>query len=153
MVSLINLDEVYTRCTEAFAQNTIDNIEKHILECGSSEAWKAINLFCGRKFRFTNCVNAELIDNMKPGIKDHYAVVLNQAPSDNVVEVFSDSSPLTNKYDYSFTTPKICTALRTSRSNTAPGLDGILTRVLQLCELEEDALNVLNSHSILSNCP
>ena len=57
-VSLINVDEVYTRCAEEFAQNTIDDIEKHTLECRSAEAWKAINLFCGRKFRFTNCANA-----------------------------------------------------------------------------------------------
>ena len=42
-------------------------------------------------------------------------------------------------------------ALKTSRSNTAPGSDGIPTRVLQLCELEEDVLYVLNSHSILSD--
>ena len=32
-VSLINLDEMYTRCAEEFAQNTIDDIEKHTLEC------------------------------------------------------------------------------------------------------------------------
>ena len=149
-VSLINLDEVYTRCAEEFAQNTIDDIEKHTLECRSAEEWKAINLFCGRKFRFTNCVNSESIDNMKLRIKDHYAVVLNQAPSDNQVKVFSDSSPLKNKYDYSFTIHEMRTALKTSRSNTASGSDGIPTRVLQLCQLE-DVLNILNSHSILSN--
>ena len=56
---------------------------------------------------------------------------------------------LTNKYDYSFTIPEIRMALKTSRSNT--GSDGIPTRVLQLCELEEDVLNDLNSNSILSN--
>ena len=88
MVSLINMDEAYTRCAEEFAQNTIDDIEKHTLECRSAEAWKAINLFCGRKFRFTNCVNAESIDYMKLRIKNHYAAVLNQAPSDNPVKVF-----------------------------------------------------------------
>ena len=120
-VSLINLDEVKTRCDEEFAQNTIDDIEKHTLECRSAEAWKAINPFCGRKFRFTICVNAESIDDMKLWIKNHYAAVLNQAPSDNLVKVFSESSPLTNKYDYSFIIPEIRTALRTSRSNTAPG--------------------------------
>ena len=96
-------------------------------------------------------MNAESIDDMKLRIKDHYAAVLNQAPSDNLVTVFSDSSLLTNKYDYSFTIPEMRTALRTSRSNTKTGSDGIPTRVLQLCELEEDVLNVLNSHSILSN--
>ena len=58
---------------------------------------------------------------------------------------------MTNEHDYSLSIPDICTALRTSRSNTAPGLDGVLTRVLQLCELEEDVLNVLSSHSILSD--
>ena len=73
--------------------------EKHTQECRSAEAWKAINLFCGRKFRFTNCVNVESIDDMKLRLKDHYAAVLIQAPSDNLVKVFSDSSPLTNKYD------------------------------------------------------
>ena len=126
------LDEAYIRCAEEFAQNTIDDIEKHTLECRSAVAWKAINLFCCHLFRFTNCVNAESIDYMKLRIKKHYAAVLNQAPSDNLVKVFSDSSPLTNKYDYSFTIPEIRTALKTSRSNTAPGSDGILTRVLQL---------------------
>ena len=151
MVSLINLDEVYTRCAEEFAQDTIGDIEKHTLECRSAEAWLAINLFYGRKFRFTNCVNAESIDNTKLGIKDHYAAVLNQSPSDNLVRVFYDLSPLTNKYDYSFTIPEIRTALRTSRSNTAPGSDGILSRVLQLCELEEDVNSVLISQSILSD--
>ena len=58
---------------------------------------------------------------------------------------------MTNKYDYSFTITEIRTALRTSRSNTAPGSDGMPSRVLQLCELEEDVLNVLNSHSIISD--
>ena len=129
----------------------IDDIVKHTLECRSAEAWKAINLFCGRKFRFTNCVNAESIDYMKLRIKNHYAAVLNHAPCDNLVKVFSDSSTLTNKCDYSFTIPENRIALKTSRSNTAPGSDGIPTRVLQLCELEEDVLHVLISHSILSN--
>ena len=32
-VSLINLDEINTRCAEEFAQNAIDDIEKHTLEC------------------------------------------------------------------------------------------------------------------------
>ena len=50
-VSLINLDEVYTRCAEEFAQNTIDDIEKHTLECRSAEAWKAINLFLWQKIQ------------------------------------------------------------------------------------------------------
>ena len=72
-------------------------------------------------------MNSESIDNMKLRIKDHYAAVLNQAPSDNLVNVFCDSSPLTNKYDYSFTIPEIRTALRTSRSITAPGSDGMPT--------------------------
>ena len=76
-VSLINLDEVYTRCAGEFAQSTIDDIEKHTLECRSAEAWKAVNRFYGRKFRFTNCVNAESIDNTKLRIKDHYAAILN----------------------------------------------------------------------------
>ena len=151
MASLINLDEAYTRCAEEFAQNTIDDIEKHTLECRSAEAWKAINRFCGRKFRFTNCVNAESIDYMKLRIKNHYVAVINLATSDNMVEKKSYSSPLTKKYDYSFTIHEIRIALETSRSNTAPGSDGIPTRVLQLCELEEDVLNVLYSHSILSN--
>ena len=114
MVSLINMAEVYTICAVEFAQNTIDDIEKHTLECRSEEAWYAINLFCFRKFGFTNCVNAESIDYMKLRIKDQYAAVLNQAPSDNQVVVFSDSSPLTNKYDYSFTIPDIRIALKTS---------------------------------------
>ena len=90
-------------------------------------------------------MNAESIDDMKLRVKDHYAAALNQAPSDNLVKVFSDSPPLTNKYDYSFTIPEISIVLRISRSNTAPGSDGIPTRVLQLCELEEDVQNVLNS--------
>ena len=51
-------------------------------------------------FTKMNCVNSESIDNMKLRIKDHYAAVLNQAPSDNLVKVLSDSFPLTNKYDY-----------------------------------------------------
>ena len=50
-VSLINLDEVYTRCAEEFAQDTIDDIEKHTLECRSAEAWKAINLFLWQKIK------------------------------------------------------------------------------------------------------
>ena len=148
-VTLINLDEVYTGSAEEFAQNTIDDIEKHTLECRSAEAWKAINLLCGRKCRFTNCMNAESIGNMRLIIRDHYAAELNQAPSDNLVRFFSDSSPSTNKYDYSFTIPENRIALKTSLKT--PGSDGMPTRVLQLSELEEDVLNVLSSHSILSN--
>ena len=87
---------------------------------------------------------------MKLWIKEHYTAVINQAPSDNLVRVFPDSSPLTSKYDYSFTTPEIRIDLRTSRPNTSPGSDGIPTRIFQLCELE-DVLDVLDSHSILGN--
>ena len=86
---------------------------------------------------------------MKLRIKKHYAAVLNQAPSYNLINVSSESSPLTNKCDYSFKIPEIRTALKTIRSNTAPGSDDIPTRVLQLCEMEEDALYVLNLNSIL----
>ena len=50
-VSLINLDEAYTRCADELVQNTIDDIEKHILECLSVEAWKAINLFLWQKIQ------------------------------------------------------------------------------------------------------
>ena len=67
-----------------------------------------------------------------------------------MVMVSSELSSLINKYDYSFTIPEICTALMTSRTNTAPGSDGIPTRILQLFELE-DVLNVLNCHSIFSD--
>ena len=80
-------------------------------------------------------MNAESID----------AAVLNQAPSVNQVKVFPELSLLTNKYDYSFTFPEIRIALKTSGSNTATESDGIPTRVLQLCELQ-DVLNVLNSY-------
>ena len=68
-VSLINLDVFYTKCAEEFAQNTMDDIEKHTLEYRSAEAWMSINLFCGRKFRFRNCVNSESIDDMKLKIR------------------------------------------------------------------------------------
>ena len=78
-------------------------------------------------------VNAESVNDMKLGIRNHYAAVLNQAPSDNLVKVSSESSLLTNKYVYSFSIPEICTTLGTSRSNTAPESDGMPTRVLQLC--------------------
>ena len=87
-VSLIDLDEGYTKCAEEFAQNTIEDIKIHPLEFRSAEAWKAINLSCDRKFRFTNCVNVGSIDDMKLKIKNHFAAVLNQAPSDNLVKVF-----------------------------------------------------------------
>ena len=80
-------------------------------------------------------MNAGSVDDMKLQIKKHFAAVLNQAPSDNLVKVFSESATLTNKYDYSFTIAEIRTALRTPRTNTAPGADGAPTRVLQLCEL------------------
>ena len=150
MVSLIMLDEVYAKCAAKFAQNEIDDIEKHTLECRSVKAWKAINLFSGRQFRFTNCVNSESVDDMKLETKSRYAAVLNQAPIDNLARISSESHSLINKYDYSFTIPEIRTALRTSGTNTAPGSDGIPTRVLQLCQLE-DVRSILNSHYILSN--
>ena len=95
-------------------------------------------------------MNAESIDDMKLKIKNNYATVLNQSPSDNLVRVFYESSPLTNKYDHSFAIPEICAALRTSRSNTAPGSDGIGTRVIPIYEIVKDVLNILISHSILS---
>ena len=37
-LSLINLDEVNTRCVEEFAKTTINDIEKRTLECRSAEA-------------------------------------------------------------------------------------------------------------------
>ena len=60
-----------------------------------------VAMCCKKKFRFTNCINVESIDYMKLRIKkNHYAAVLNQAPSDNLVKKNSDLSTLTNKYDY-----------------------------------------------------
>ena len=88
---------------------------------------------------------------MKLKGKNHYAAVLNQASCVNPVKVSSETSSLINKYDYSFTIPEICPALQTSNMSTAPGSDGIQTRVLQLCQLEDDVLNLLTSHSILSD--
>ena len=102
-------------------QDTLRNLHKRRrLMTQKSILWNADQhnlgkqsiFFCGRKFRFTNCVNAESIDDMKLKIKDHYAAVVNYAPSDNQVKVFSDSSPFTNKYVYSFAIPEIRTALR-----------------------------------------
>ena len=87
---------------------------------------------------------------MKSKIKNHYATVLNQTSSENQVKVFSESSRLTNKYNYSFTNPECCPAPRTSRSNTVSGSDGIPTLEQQPCELE-DVLDVLKSHLILSD--
>ena len=69
---------------------------------------------------------------MKLKIKNHYVAVLSQAPCDNLVKVSSESTSLINKYDYSFAIQEIITAIRTSRKHTAPGSDGIPTRVLQL---------------------
>ena len=63
--------------------------------------------------------------------------------------VSSEWSSLINNYDYSFTIPEIRTALSTSPTNKAPGSDNMPTRVLQICQLYEDLLNLLNSHSIL----
>ena len=68
-----------------------------------------------------------------------------------LVKDSSELSLLVNKYDYSFTIPEICAALKTSRMKTTPELVGMPTRVLQLYLLEEDVLNILNSHSILND--
>ena len=51
MVSSINLDEVYTRCAEEFAQNMIDDTKNHTLECLSSR--KAINRFLWQESRMS----------------------------------------------------------------------------------------------------
>ena len=109
------------------------------LEGNQSFLWQKIQIYELRECR---------VDRLH---EDKDDAVLNQAPSDNLGKVYSDSSPLTNKYDYSFTIQEIRIALETSRLNTAPGSVGIPTRVLQICQLEEDVLYVLNSHSILSN--
>ena len=61
------------------------------------------------------------MDETKLWAKDNYAAVLNQAPSQYLVEDYSESFSLTNKYDYSFTIPKISTALKIRRSDTTPG--------------------------------
>ena len=87
-VSLINLDEVYTRCTEEFAQNAIDYIEKHTLECRSAEHGKQSIFFVAETSDLRTALNAESIDNMKQRMKDHYSSVLSQAPSDDLVKVF-----------------------------------------------------------------
>ena len=44
-VSLINLDEVYTRRADEFAQNTIHDVEKHTLECRSQKRGKQSMFF------------------------------------------------------------------------------------------------------------
>ena len=93
-------------------------------------------------------MNSESIDDIKLRMKKHYDAVLNQAPSDNLAKVSSESSSLINIYNYSFTIPDIRTAMKISRTNTAPGSDGMPNRVFHLCHLK-DVLNVLNSHSNL----
>ena len=84
MVSLNNMDEVDATCYEEFAQDMINDIQDHASECQSAAVRKAIN-FCGRKFRFPNSVNAELIVDMKLKIKIHSAAAINQAPSISLV--------------------------------------------------------------------
>ena len=75
--------------------------------------------FLWQKIQIYERVNSESIDDMMFKMENHYASVLNQAPSDTLVKVSSESSSLINKHDYSFTIPEICTDLGTSRTTTA----------------------------------
>ena len=57
-VFLINLNEVYTRCAEEFAQNMIDDIEKHSgmpigrsMESNQSFLWQKIQVYELRECR------------------------------------------------------------------------------------------------------
>ena len=81
------------------------------MELNQSFLWQKIMIYELRECRVDRLHEAK--------DKNHYAAVLNQALNDNQVIVFSDSSLLTNIYDYSFTIPEIRIALKTSRTNTA----------------------------------
>ena len=72
-------------------------------------------------------MNVESTDDLTLKIKDHYAAMLSEAPSEYLVKYSSELTLFTNKYVYSFPIPNICTSLGTSRSNIAPGPDGIPT--------------------------
>ena len=54
-----------------------------------------------------NCVIAESINDIMLKIKSLCNAVVSQALGDNLVRVSSESSQLINKYDCSFTIPKI----------------------------------------------
>ena len=106
----------------------IDDVEKQTVECRSVADWKAVNLCYGRKVRFMICMYSELINDMKlTKVINHYAAVLHQAPSDNLVRDSSELSPLTNKSGYSFTVLNIRSALKKSILDTSPGSDCVLT--------------------------
>ena len=76
------------------------------MEGNQSFLWQKIQIYELRECRVDRLHEAK--------DKNHYAAVLNHAPCDNLVKVFSDSSTLTNKCDYSFTIPEIRIVLKTS---------------------------------------
>ena len=99
-----------------FMQNVLRNLHKTCLMASKniSSSFESNQYFGGRKIRFPSCMNAESIDDMKLRMKNHYAVVLNQAPSENLVKDTSEFF-LTNKSDYSFTITEIRTVIKTSK--------------------------------------
>ena len=84
---------------------------------------------------------------------NHYSAILNNQHYQQYRLLCSQQWQQQNSNQESapFTTTEIRAAPRTSRSDTSPGLEDILNRVLKIAELEGEVTDMLNRHSIALN--
>ena len=130
----------------------IDDIQSQIYESRTAAASKSVNELYGRRSTPMSCIKANLIDQVKEKLRQHYGNVLNRPPppsqindDDDVITVSPDLDP--SKVTGPITTAELRAALSTSKLSSSSGPDGTPVIALRIKEFEDDILNTINQSS------
>ena len=146
-----HLQQTYAKRAEAFVAEAVHEIQLATDNCRHNAAWRAINRLTGRKLRPHTVVAAASIKQRKARLAAHYHQVLNApAPAVSLLPVQGIQATPPGIFNVApITEAEVRRALRTTRANTAPGVDGVPPQVLKISDLAPCITGLLNAHSCI----
>jgi hypothetical protein len=145
------LEEIYAERAEALVTEAVREIQLATDNCRHNAAWRAIDRLTGRKSRPHTVVAAASIKQRKARLAAHYRQVLNApAPSVPMLPVLDFEAAPSDRFNTDpITIAEVTRALKTTRANTAPGVDNISPQVLKINDLAPTITDLLNASTCL----
>ena len=146
-----HLQRTYAERAEAYVAEAVREIQLATDNCRHNAAWRAIDRLTGRKSRPNTVVAANSIKQRKARLAAHYRQVLNApAPTAPLLPIHGlDAAPPDIFSTAPITVAETRRALKTTRANSAPGVDGVPPQVLKISDLATPITGLLNSHSCI----
>ena len=145
------LQEIYAERAEALVTEAVREIQLATDTCRHNAAWRAIDRLTGRKSRPHTVVAAASINQRKAHLAAHFRKVLNApAPSVSLLPVHDfEAAPSDSFNTDTITIEEVKRALRTTRTDTAPGVDSIPPQVLKINDLAPTITSLLNANTCI----